>query len=282
MTSEYNREQADFWEEVAPVWLESERHVSQVGVRFGTAAMDQLRLASGQRVLDVGCGSGATTIELARRVGPEGTAVGIDISRSMVAAAVGRAETSGVANAEFVAADIQVSAFDESTYDAAFSQFGVMFFDDPPAAFTNVHRALTKNAPLTFSCWQNLFANEWMLVPGAAYLEATGTDPSFPGPDDPGPFSMSETDRITGVLTDAGFTEIDVAPHAEVIALPAADIGSLVRLSGQVGVAREFMAAADEATRGRVRETVEAALAERVEDGNLNLSAGAFIVRALA
>ena len=120
----------------------------------------------GQRVVDLGCGSGRTTLELAARVGPGGEAVGVDISAGMLARARERAARSGTGNVEFVYADVQVHELGEALFDAAYSRFGVMFFADPVAAFANIRKALRPGAVLSFVCWQSVFDNEWMLHPG--------------------------------------------------------------------------------------------------------------------
>ena len=137
-----NIEQAEFWSELAPTWLELEDQLEEVGGPPGELAMDRLELLPGQRVVDLGCGSGRTTLELAARVGPGGEVVGVDISAEMLARGRERAARLGAGNVEFVHADAQVHDFGEARFDAAYSRFGVMFFTDPVAAFANVRTAL--------------------------------------------------------------------------------------------------------------------------------------------
>jgi SAM-dependent methyltransferase len=227
-------------------------------------------------VLDVGCGSGPTTLALAAEVGPEGEVVGADIAPAMLAAATARAADAGARNVRFVEADLQVDDLGEGLFDAAFSQFGVMFFADPGEAFTNIRRAI--------ACWQPVFSNEWMLVPGSAVVTVTGSLPSMPGPGEPGPFSLSEPGRIEEVLGAAGFTHVDVVAHDEVVVLAGDEIDSLVALSQAVGPVRQALADAgdDENLRRRLVEAVEAAVLERAVDGEARLTAGAFITTARA
>ena len=163
-----NVEQAEFWSQLAPTWLEFEDQLEQVGGPPGELAMARLELLPGQRVVDLGCGSGRTTLELAARVGPGGEVAGVDISAGMLARARERAARSGTGNVEFVHADVQVHELGEARFDAAYSRFGVMFFVDPVAAFANIRKALRPGAVLSFVCWQSVFDNEWMLIPGAA------------------------------------------------------------------------------------------------------------------
>jgi SAM-dependent methyltransferase len=275
-----NEAQATFWEDVASTWLASLEHVGLVGSPFGRIAMERLGPITGALVLDIGCGSGDTTIELARRAGSEGRAVGIDIAPSMIASATTRADSLAVGNIDFMVADMQEAALEAASFDAAFSQFGVMFFEDPAAAFGNVRRVIRDGGAFAFACWQNLFVNEWMMVPGAAFLEATGQAPSFPDPGEPGPFSLSEPDRITRLLTDAGFREVEVTSHESVAAIPEAELDALVALGARVGPVRNFLRESDDATRDRVIHEVRAKLGERVESGTLPLSAAAFVVKA--
>jgi len=277
-----NSQQADYWEERSASWLESEHYVAKISARFGPLAIDRLSLKPGQQVLDIGCGSGPTTLDLASRVGPDGNAVGVDISPSMIAAAVDRARSTSVANVRFAVADAQVDDLGASSYDAVFSRFGVMFFADPVAAFTNILQALRPGGRLAFACWQSVFANEWMLVPGAAVAAVTGELPAMPAPGEPGPFSMAEPGLVEAVLEPAGFTEIEVTESNDTVVVPEADIDTMVKMSTSMGPARVAIQDADDETRERLVDAVRTALVERVEHGEVRLSAAAFIVSARA
>jgi SAM-dependent methyltransferase len=282
MADDANARQAAFWEELAPSWLEGEQHSEKVAGRFGRHAMDRLALSPGQRVLDVGCGSGLTTRELARRVGPGGEAIGADIAPAMVAAAERLAAGDGVTNARFLTADVQTDDLGRTTFDAVYSRFGVMFFADPELAFTRLRGALRPGGTLAFACWQDLFSNEWMFVPGAAVITATGVMPPMPEPGEPGPFSLADPDRVTALLGAAGFTGIEVRAVAETVVLPHEDVASLTELAQHVGPVREALREADEETRQRVLAAVADALEAKVVDGELRLSAAALIVAANA
>jgi SAM-dependent methyltransferase len=277
-----DEEQAAFWEQLTPGWLAAEEHTELVSAPFGAAAMDALALQPGHRVLDLGCGSGGTTLELARRVTHRGEAVGIDIAPAMIDAAQGRATAEGAENATFAVADAQSSPLGHGAYDATFSRFGVMFFADAVAAFANIRTALRPHGLVAFACWQNLFANEWMFVPGSAVVSVTGALPPMPGPDEPGPFSLSEPGRVETVLAEAGFNDIVVTPHAHTIVLPEAQVASLATLSQRVGPVREALRTADAETAARIHDAVHAALEARVDQGELRLSSAAFIVTARA
>lgn len=277
-----NEEQSEFWEALAPDWLASTDHTEMVSASFGTAAMDRLTLQVGQRVLDIGCGSGSTTLELARRVGSGGVAVGVDIAPAMIAAASQNAATAGITNATFAACDAQVEPLGDAPFDAAFSRFGVMFFADPSAAFANTRRALRPDGVFAFACWENIFANEWMFVPGSAVVAVTGTLPPMPGPDEPGPFAFADPARVDALLADAGFTQIEITSQADTVMLPEAELEALVSLTRRVGPVREALRTADNDTAARIEDAVRTALLERLEDGVVRLSAAAHIVSAHA
>src|SRR5262249_38336345 len=149
-------------------------------------------------VLDVGCGCGDSTVDLARRVAPDGTVVGMDISAVMLERARQTAREQGV-NARFEHADAQTHAFAPASFDVLFSRFGVMFFADPTAAFANLRSALRPGGKLAFVCWQSLAENPWMLVPlGAAFQIIP--PPPMPAPDAPGPFAFADQSRVRSIL----------------------------------------------------------------------------------
>ena len=276
-----NHDQAALWESWASSWIAADAWTVAVGGAFGAAAIEALDPTPGTRVLDVGCGSGPTTIELARRVAPGGSVLGIDIAPSMIEAARERARGEGVDGAEFRVADAQAHDLGEAAFDAATSRFGVMFFEDPVVAFANVRRSLVEGGRLAFACWQDLFANEWMFVPGAAALDAAGIAPSLPGPGDPGPFSMCDEAVVAEVLTAAGFADVAVSPMATTVEIPEAQLSEAAEASCAVGVSRQVLdATPDPEGQEAIRAAVREALASRVEDGRLRLAAAAHIVTA--
>src|SRR6202050_3852121 len=160
-----NTEQAEFWAARASSWMSLESLHDQVIGPPGRMAMDRLDPQSGQHIVDLGCGTGQTTLELARRVAPGGRALGVDIAAALLARARELAGAAGIDNIDFQHADVQSSDLGRARFDGAFSRFGVMFFADPAAAFANVPRCLKPGAVLSFVCWQQGSANAWCLVP---------------------------------------------------------------------------------------------------------------------
>ncbi len=275
-----NTEQAEFWASVAPTWVEIEEHQEGTAGEPGRMAMDSLDVRPGQRVLDLGCGTGPTTVELARRVGPDGSVLGVDIAAAMLDRARERAAAEGARNVSFVHADVQSYDLGSDAYDRAFSRFGVMFYADPVAAFSNVRRALKAGGALGFVCWQNVTANEWMLIPGMAVTSVTGSVPALPEPGQPGPFSLCDVERVHEILAAAGFADIEVVPHNDVISAPERELPDYADVSLRMGVAREALKDADEVKRAEAFESVTAALREKVHDGQLRLSRGVLVVTA--
>jgi SAM-dependent methyltransferase len=271
-----NEAQALFWgEEVGETWLAMQERRAEHATAHGHAAMDGARIGPGDRVLDVGCGSGDAAAELVRRVGPTGEVVLTDISPVLLDAA--RAAVSGLDNVSFIEADAQTHGFGPD-FDVIFSQFGVMFFEDPVAAFANLRRSLRPGGRLGFSCWQSFFVNAWMRVPA---LAAMGIIPPAtpPDPTAPGPFAFGDETRLRSILADAGFSQIEIVGN-EVEAnmkIGEADLANMLSFS----LMRKEFAAADEATRQRVYVAAFDALAPFAQNGSYALPSASWIVSAL-
>ena len=273
--SDANEAQAKYWSELASNWLVVEERIEDISAQLGRLAMDRLALRPGQEVIDVGCGSGRTTRELAARVSPGGRAMGVDIAAEMVAHAAAHA---GSASAEFIRADVQTEDLGNHRFDAAFSRFGVMFFTDPVAAFTNVRRALRPGGALSFVCWQTVFENEWMLIPGMVAASVTGALPPAPAPEQPGPFSLADPARIRSVLSGAGFDEIEVTRNNDPLSIPEGRLSAFADQCTRVGAIREALREADEGVRQQVLSGIEEALSAKLERGEVRLSRGAHLV----
>lgn len=277
-----NAEQAEHWATVAPTWVEIESHLDRTARAPGEWAMGRLDLHPGHRVLDLGCGTGPTTVALAQRVGPEGSVLGVDIAEAMLDRARRRAAEEHVPNVSFAHADVQAADLGTDTYDRAFSRFGVMFYADPVAAFSNVRTALVPGGRLGFVCWQGMTANEWMSVPGMAVMAVTGGPPALPSPGEPGPFSLCDADRVRQVLQGAGYSDVEVVPRNDVISAPQGELRDYAEMALRMGAARDTLLEADESTRSRAFEHVVAALEEHVHDGELRLARGVLVVTARA
>lgn len=251
-----NEGQVAYWNDAAGrTWASLQDSIDRQIRPLGLAAMDRLDPRAGETLLDVGCGCGDTSLELARRVGPEGEVLGLDISGPMLEVARRRAAEAGAEGLEFRQADAQTAALPGGR-DAVFSRFGVMFFSDPAAAFANLRRSLRPGGRLAFVCWRPLAENLWMRLPAEA---AAGLVPAAPPPEPgaPGPFAFADPDRVRGILAEAGFSRVDITPHDE--AIGGHDLEGTVEMSFRVGplgaILRERPDLAP-VLRDRVREAV--------------------------
>jgi SAM-dependent methyltransferase len=219
--------------------------------RIMTATLERAAVRSGERVVDIGCGTGTSSIELGRLVGPSGCVLGVDVSEPMLTRA--RERLPPELPVEFAQADATVYCFTPQAFDLLFSRFGVMFFAEPARAFTNLRGALRPGGRLTFACWQKPDANAWLMVPLRAAYEHVPPLPKL-APEDPGPFSFANEDRVRRVLGEAGFQSIGLAPLAleldiargqglDAAVAAALDIGPTSRaLEGQPPAMREAVA----------------------------------------
>src|SRR5688500_3312889 len=171
--------------------------------------MTAAAIAAGERVLDIGCGNGLTSRDAARAAGPGGEVVGVDLSGSMLGRAEQLAKDEGLGNIRFEQGDAQVYRFEQEAFDVVMSRFGVMFFEDPVAAFTNIAAAVRSGGRLAMLVWQSPSANEW--VSSLVGPLAMGRDLPAPPPGAPGPFSLAETEHVRGILNGAGFRDVAFA-----------------------------------------------------------------------
>jgi len=266
-----NVEGQAYWADRAQVWLEDADLLDVFGGPPGEAAIDCLDPRPGERILDIGCGPGITTIALAQRVKPGGGVLGVDLAPGMVEGARRRAP-----GLSFALADAQVHDFGE-TFDGAYSRFGVMFFADPVAAFANIRRAARR---LSFCCWQEPLANEWMVLPNVVALGELGAGPPPQDPDQPGPFTLADPDRVRSILTAAGFREIDVVPRNDRVELAERDLATWAALGARHGLAGQLLKDATPETRSRVAAAIEEEFRGRVRDGAVRLTRGVLLVTA--
>jgi SAM-dependent methyltransferase len=280
--SDANPEQKTYWNEQAgPVSVShQERLDRQIGVH-GERGLARLAPQPGERVLDIGCGCGDSSLALAARVGPGGRVLGIDLSEPMLARARERAAATGLAQLSFRAADAQTAALGDGAFDAAFSRFGVMFFADPVAAFRNVRGALRPGGRLVFVCWRPVAENPWVLVPMAAAAPHL-TLPPPPPEGAPGPFSFGDAGRVRRILEAAGFEGIEIEPDEPPMTPggggldEAAD--TFLQIGPVAGALREMKA--DDALRAKVREAVRQAFEPHLQGGEVRLGSAIWLVRA--
>jgi SAM-dependent methyltransferase len=282
MSTDANREQIDYWNaQAGHKWVALQDRLDAQLDPLGRLAMDRLAVRAGERAIDVGCGCGATTAELAARVGPQGRVLGLDVSEPMLARA--RERTAGAAHVTFAQSDAQTHALEPGAADAVFSRFGVMFFADPVAAFANLRRGLRPGGRLGFLCWQAAVANEWVMVPMRAVLEHVAMPP-LPAPRAPGPFAFAEAEYVREVLAGAGFTDVTLEPDEPRMEIAGgADLDDVVDFLLQIGpAARALQEANDPAARPRVAEALRSALQPHAGAAGVSLRGATWIVLAKA
>jgi SAM-dependent methyltransferase len=213
VTARANAEQFEAWNgDSGQRWVVDADRRDSVLCPIADLLLHHAAITPDERVLDVGCGCGATTIAAAQVTGPNGVVTGVDLSAPMLRVARDRASASGCETVSFAHADAQTDPLG-GPFDVAISRFGTMFFSDPTAAFTNVAHHLNAQGRLCIVTWQPLAANEWLLVPGAALLRF-GNLPDGADPGGPGMFAQSDPDTIELALVTAGFDGITITPAA--------------------------------------------------------------------
>jgi SAM-dependent methyltransferase len=258
-------------------WVELQAVLDEMFKPFEDLLVDAVATAGAGHVLDIGCGTGGITLAVARRLGPAGRSVGVDISEPVITAARARAEREGTP-ASFVLGDAQDHAFEPATFDAVISRFGVMFFNDSVRAFANLRRAATDEALLRFITWRGPAENPFMTT---AERAAAPLLPDLPvrRPDEPGQFAFADPDRIHRILTESGWTGIDIQPIDVACALPEDELVHYLTRLGPVGLA---LGGVDEQTRAHVIDTVRAAFDTFVQGTEVRFMAACWLVGAHA
>jgi SAM-dependent methyltransferase len=275
--STMNDDQIALWNGTAgQAWVERQASLDRLFEPFERLLADIAAERNAQRVLDVGCGTGSTTLAVARRLGAEGRCVGVDISEPMIALARARAEREGLP-ASFVCADAQRHAFEPASFDRIVSRFGVMFFDDPVLAFANLRRAAIDDARLHAIVWRSAAENPFMTTAERAAAPLLTLPPRQPGA--PGQFAFADRGRVASILESSGWTGVDIQPIDVTCTLPEKElVGYFTRL-GPVGLVFQD---ADERTRARVIATVRAAFDPFVQAGDVRFSAACWSIGAAA
>lgn len=273
--SDVARDMSAYWDRAGRVWVEQQALLDRLFQPIAKAVVDRADLRAGETVLDVGCGSGATTFEAAWRVGPEGRAVGADISGALLELARRRVGEQGLEGVDFVHADAQTHAFDPA-FDAIVSRFGVMFFPDPVAAFANLRRALKPGGRLAFACWRGPEDNAVAQIPLEAAAPFLPEVPKFER-NAPGRFGLADPERVRSILAKAGWREIAIEPLDDPTPV---SFEELMTMSLRVGPLNPILSNVDEALRARVRDAVAKALSPYVSDGLARMNSACWLVTA--
>ena len=205
-------------------------------------------------LLDVGCGCGATVLELGRLVAPNGTVLGVDVSVPMLGRARERVAAAALKGVNLVVSDAQTYEFPRGAVDLLFSRFGVMFFADPVAAFTNLRRTMKQGGRLLFACWRPMAENSWFHVPLNAAKDLLPAQPPA-DPLAPGPFAFADPERVKRVLAEAGWQDVSATPFdcADEACRAGATRRGRAMFATRVGALARMLGEVDEETRQRAR-----------------------------
>jgi SAM-dependent methyltransferase len=261
----------------ARAWVDAQETLDRMFKPFEDLLVDAASAGGARRVIDVGCGTGATTVAVARAVGLSGVCTGIDVSEPMIAAARARASREGVP-ATFLVADAQSHAFAPRSADAIVSRFGVMFFDDPVRAFANLRHAAVAGARMTLIAWRSPSENAFMT---AAERAAAPLLPVLPPrqPGAPGQFAFADAHRVRTILAASRWADISITPIDVTCVLPEAELVGYVTRFGPVG---RVLQDVGEPTRTQVVHAVRAAFEPFVHGDEVRYTAACWMIRAVA
>ena len=244
------------------------------------ALIDRAMPCAGERIIDVGCGCGGTSMALASRVAPTGFVLGVDISGPMLSRA--RQLAPQGAPVDFVLADATVYPFDPEHFDLLVSRFGVMFFAEPVVSFSNLRRALRPSGRLAFACWREPRENPWMMAPLQAIYQHV---PKLPpqGPEDPGPFAFASEERVHRILGEAGFKRIEMEPVALSFDIAIGrGLEAAAQAAMQIGPGSRALDGHPPETRAAAAKSVREMLVPFVRGDNVPLPGSIWIVTAQA
>ncbi|MET0535503.1 MAG: class I SAM-dependent methyltransferase [Steroidobacter sp.] len=271
-------EQAQLWNTTSGcAWVDLQPLLDQVLDPLQDPLLDAVRAGTPRRVLDVGCGTGTTTLAAARLLGTRGACVGIDISEPMLAHARTRAEQANV-TASFICDDAQTHAFEPASFDMIISRLGVMFFEDFVKAFSNLRRAAKADAELCFIAWRSPTENPFMTTAESA---AAPLLPDLPSrkPDAPGQFAFADREQVSRILASSGWSSIDIQPIDVLCRFPEP---GLIPYFSRLGPVGQMLHQVDPPTRTRVIETVRAAFDPFVHGSEVRFDAACWVARARA
>lgn len=274
MTAGSNDEQIEYWNgKAGQTWVRSLDRIDGMLAPITRALLERAAVVPGERAVDVGCGCGTTTLELASR----GALVfGVDVSEPMLALAKERA--AGRKGVAFRRCDAATQPFTPD-HELVFSRFGVMFFSDPAAAFKNLRTGLTPNGRLCFVCWQPMVENAWMSTAGQAVMSFLAKPATAPDPRAPGPFAFADRDYLRSILEAAGFTGIGIE-SLRVKLHVGDDLDQAMAFQADIGPVARALAELEGETRTQALAAARAALAKHLGPGGIDLGAACWLVTA--
>jgi SAM-dependent methyltransferase len=272
-----NTEQAAAWDgHEGDVWTEQADRYDRASRRIWQRFVEAQLIGRADRVLDVGCGTGGPTRDVAR-LAPEGEVTGIDLSTRMLELARERSVDEGLDNVTFVWGDAQIFPFEPEAFDIAMSSFGTMFFNDPVAAYTNIGGGLRPSGTLALLAWRTLQENEWLTSLRAAL--AIGRQLPMPPPDAPTPFALAEPNRVRSILGSAGFDDIELKPIDELIDL-GTDAGDALEFAKTMGIVEGLTDGLDPDARAQAMSNLSDLFHQRETADGVLLPSAAWLITA--
>lgn len=256
------------------VWVELQPMLDRLFSPFEAILVNEVVAQNARSVLDIGCGAGATTLAIAERLKGRGACTGIDLSPDLVELACRRAEKQ--AHARFLCGDAQRYDFSPDQFDAIVSRFGVMFFDDPVAAFANIRRTARPGAALRCIVWRGLAENPFMASQHNAISQVLGPQ-AKPSRHAPGQFAFADDRRVRNILADAGWHGVEIHPISVPCELPANELAIYAR---RMGGMETVLASLEEAESVRLQVALDAGFARFVVDEVARFDTGCWMVRA--
>lgn len=271
-----NVEMAKAWEEEGERWIQNAERYEAMDAAIWQRLLDATPIGTTDRVLDIGCGTGKSSRDVAR-LATSGSVLAVDLSPHMLAWARERAAAEGLRNVEFILADAEVHPFEEATFDVAVSCFGAMFFGDRAAAFRNIAAAVRPGGRLAFLAWQPLEQNEW--VSAVVDVLAAGRELPLPRPGAPGPFGLADADGVRQALSHTGFEDVAITAVREPLyyGRDAEDAWTLVRT---MGIVKGLSESLDEETRADALHRLRQVLADHETASGVLFGATASLITA--
>jgi SAM-dependent methyltransferase len=270
--------QAEYWNDAGGIsWVVGQEQLDVQLEPFGVLAMDAAAIQAGELVLDVGCGCGATALDLAARVGASGRVVGLDVSAPMLERARERGAGLPI---DFLLGDAATHPLSPGSFDVLFSRFGVMFFDDPPSAFAHLRTALKREGRVSMVVWQSVADNPWVSVPVAAVAEVI-EPPALGAVGEPGPFSLADPEHLATLLREAGYVDVSLEGRdMEMTVGGGLPFDAAVEFTLERGPLRRVLASATPEIRAAAAERVTDALSRYEGPSGVRMPAAVWIVTA--
>jgi ubiquinone/menaquinone biosynthesis C-methylase UbiE len=253
-----NEEQVAYWNGPAgDRWARQQAVLDRALFAYGRAVLDRAAAKPGEHVLDIGCGCGESALALSDQVGPNGSVLGIDLSTPMLARA--RERSAGRTNLTFLQGDASSMAFPRK-FDLLFSRFGVMFFEDPTAAFRHLRAAAQSGGRLAFVCWRPFAENRWAALPVQA-VRSVVPEVEPPNHDAPGPYAFADSAKVERILTAAGFRDVAIDRFdADVVLTSDDDLEQATQFAVSAGPAARILASVGPDLQARAKIAVRSAL----------------------